>query len=257
MNNISHNDSIKTRFTKHAVPFIHTSKHSNHYGLNLVLNLSGPGKDDTVLDVACGPGIIACEYARFVNHVTGIDLTPAMIEQAKLLQREKGFTNIDWKIGDVSNLPFDDEAFSIVVTRSSLHHMIDPKIVLMEMKHVCKAGGKILVIDVTPDNDKKDAYNHVEKLRDPSYTEALTLEELKGMMENVGVVNIRTEHQDLEMDLETILQSSFPKPGNRDKIIQLFEQDLIDKNLGMKSHLVNGRIHFYFPISMIIGLKGK
>ncbi len=257
-NKISHNDSIITRFTKQAVPFAHVPQHSNQYWLNhLMLKLSEPGKDYTVLDVACGPGIVTCEYSKLVNHVTGIDLTPAMIEQARLLQKEKRLNNIDWKVGDVSNLPFNDESFSMVVTRSSFHHMIDPKRVLEEMKRVCKTGGKILIVDVTPDHDKKDAYNHVEKLRDPSFTEALTLEELKKMMENVGIVNFRIEHQDLEMDLETILQSSFPKPGDRNKIIQLFEQDLTDDNLGMKSHLVNGRIHFYFPISMIIGFKGK
>lgn len=256
-NRNSHNDSIITQFTKQAVPFAQMSQHSNHYGLNLMFKLSEPGKDDTVLDVACGPGIVACEYAKLVNQVTGIDLTPAMIEQARFHQKEKRLNNIDWRVGDVSNLPFDDESFSIVITRSSFHHIIDPKRVLEEMKRVCKTGGKILVVDVTPDHDKKDAYNHVEKLRDTSYTEALILEELKEMMKNVGAVNIRTEHQDLEMNLETILQSSFPKPGDRDKIIQLFEQDLTDENLGMKSHLVNGLIHFYFPISMIIGFKGK
>lgn len=42
-----------------------------------------------VLDVACGPGIVSCEYAQIVKHVTGMDLTPAMIELAEILQREE------------------------------------------------------------------------------------------------------------------------------------------------------------------------
>lgn len=96
-NKISHNDSIITRFTKQAFPFAQMSqRHSSHYRLDLMLILSEPKKDDTVLDVACGPGIVACEYAKLVNHVTGIDLTPAMIEQARLLQKEKRLNNIDW-----------------------------------------------------------------------------------------------------------------------------------------------------------------
>ena len=60
-----------------------------------------------------------------------------MIEQARLLQQEKQMENIEWKIGDVSDLPFDDGVFSIVVTRYSFHHMIEPKKVLQEMKRVC------------------------------------------------------------------------------------------------------------------------
>lgn len=252
---ISHNHTVIEQFTRQAVPFTHISQHSNQYGIDLMLRLSSPKPDDTVLDVACGTGIVACEYAKLVSHVTGIDLTPAMIEQAKILQREKNLNNIDWRTGDVSILPFNDNSFSIVVTRYSFHHITDPRIVLEEMKRVCKPGGKILVVDVTPDSNKKTAYNHVEKLRDPSHTVALTIEELRQMMGSIGCINTKIEHHDLEMDLETILQSSFPNPEDKDRIVQLFKQDVSQDHLGMRSHLVNDKIHFYFPVSMIIGTK--
>ena len=252
---ISHNHTAIEQFTRQAVPFTNISQHTNQYGIDLMLRLTSPRQGDTVLDVVCGTGIVACEYAKLVNHVTGMDLTPAMIEQAKILQKEKELDNIDWRTGDVSILPFNDNSFSIVVTRYSFHHMHNPKVVLKEMKRVCKPGGKILVTDVTPDFDKKNAYNHVEKLRDPSHTEALTAEELRQMMESIECINIRIKHHDLEMDLETILQSSFPKPGDKDRIVQLFEQDLARDHLGMRSYLKNDKIHFYFPVSMIIGTK--
>lgn len=252
---VYHNHTVIEQFTKQAVPFTRVSQHSDQYGIDLMLRLSNPKPDDTVLDVACGTGIITYEYAKLVNHVTGIDLTPAMIEQAKILQKEKKLYNVDWRIGDVSILPFNDNSFSLVVTRYSFHHLHDPKVVLEQMKRVCKPGGKILVVDVTPDPDKKTAYNYVEKLRDPSHTEALTIEELRQMMESIGCINMITKHHDLEMDLDTILQSSFPKPGDKDKIVRLFKQDLTQHHLGMKSYLVNDKIHFYFPVSMIIGTK--
>ena len=91
-----------------------------------MIRLSSPRQSDTVLDVACGTGIVVCEYAKFVNHVVGIDLTPAMIEQAKILQRKKKLNNIEWRTRDVSILPFNDNSFSIVITRYSFHHMHDP-----------------------------------------------------------------------------------------------------------------------------------
>jgi ubiquinone/menaquinone biosynthesis C-methylase UbiE len=254
-NEVSHNHTVIEQFTKQAVPFTHISQHSNQYGMDLMFRLSSPKPNDTVLDVCCGTGIVTCEYAKLVSHVTGIDLTPAMIEQAKILQREKNLNNIDWHTGDVSILPFDDNSFSMVVTRYSFHHIAAPRIVLEEMKRVCKSNGKILVVDVTPDSDKKTAYNYVEKLRDPSHTEALTIEELRQMMESIGCINMNIKHHDLEMNLEMILQSSFPNPGDKDRIVQLFKQDLVQNHLGMKSHLVNNKIHFYFPVSMIIGTK--
>jgi ubiquinone/menaquinone biosynthesis C-methylase UbiE len=62
-------------------------------------------KNDTVLDVACGSGLVSCQLARVVHHITGIDITPAMIEQANLLRQEKNLHNIKYEIGDVSHLP--------------------------------------------------------------------------------------------------------------------------------------------------------
>jgi ubiquinone/menaquinone biosynthesis C-methylase UbiE len=214
-------------------------------------------KEDTVLDVACGIGIIACEYAKLVSHVTGIDLTPSLIERAKSVQKKQGLDNIEWKVGDVSNLPFNDESFSIVMTRASFHHIVDRKRVLEEMIRVCKVDGKILVVEVTPDSDKKEAFNQVEKLREPSYTNIWTLKELTKTMKELGLANIRSERFDLEMDLEKTLQASRPESENKDKIIQLFKQDLDENNLGMKSHLVDGRILFYLPMSTVIGFKVK
>ena len=97
---LSHNDSVISQFTKQAIPFAQMSQHSNQYGLELVLKLSDPKQSDTVLDIACGTGIVSGEFAKMAAHVTGIDLTPAMIEQAKLLQQEKQLENIaldDWR----------------------------------------------------------------------------------------------------------------------------------------------------------------
>ena len=257
INTNSHNKTVVDRFTKQAKVFFRKSDNSNQYGLNLMLKLSNPGKEDTALDVACGPGIIACKFAKLVSHVTGIDISPFLIERAKSVQKEQGLNNMEWKVGDVSNLPFNDESFSIVMTRASFHHIVDRIRVLEEMIRVCKIGGKILVVEVTPDNDKKEAFNHVEKLREPSYTNALTIEELTKTMKELGVVNIRSELFDVEMNLDKTLQASSPKSENKDKIIQLFKQDLDNNNLGMKSRLVDGQIHFSLPMSTIIGFKVK
>jgi ubiquinone/menaquinone biosynthesis C-methylase UbiE len=139
-----HNDLIIDQFTKQAVPFANLAAHSHEEAFKLLFRLSNSGDKDTVLDVACGPGLLACEFAKTTSHVTGIDLTPAMIEQAKILQQHKGLKNITWDIGDVTHLPYDDASFSLVVTRYSFHHMIDPALVLDEMKRVCIPDGRVV-----------------------------------------------------------------------------------------------------------------
>src|SRR5262245_17885588 len=118
---------ILDQFTRQAVPFSQMPTKSNDEANRLLLDLAGISPADTVLDVACGPGLVACALAEVARHVTGIDLTPAMIEQAQARQRSKGLTNLTWVIGDAVPLPFADAAFSVVVTRYSFHHFLDPK----------------------------------------------------------------------------------------------------------------------------------
>src|SRR5499433_3262429 len=97
----THQQSILDQFTRQAIPFSTAPSIKDEIALKLLIEASGAGPEDTVLDVACGGGIVVCGFARVVGHATGIDLTPAMIERARQLQREKGLTNVTWKLGDV------------------------------------------------------------------------------------------------------------------------------------------------------------
>ena len=92
----THQDLILDQFTKQAIPFATAPGIKDEEALKLLIDFTGAGPQDTVLDVACGPGLVACAFAQVVRHATGIDLTPAMIEQARTLQQKKGLTNMTW-----------------------------------------------------------------------------------------------------------------------------------------------------------------
>ena len=85
----SHREQILDQFTRQAVPFSTSPAVKDEQALRQVVEFSGASADDTVLDVACGPGILACAFARVVRHVTGIDLTPAMLDRARALAAER------------------------------------------------------------------------------------------------------------------------------------------------------------------------
>jgi ubiquinone/menaquinone biosynthesis C-methylase UbiE len=245
---------ILDQFTRQAVPFAEMPAHSNDEANRLLIDLAGVGPGDTVLDVACGPGLVACTLAGVARHVTGIDLTPAMIEQARARQRSKGLTNLTWVVGDAVPLPFPDAAFSVVVTRYSVHHFLDPRAVLAEMVRVCTPGGRVAVIDVfTSSPEQAEAYNRVEKLRDPSHVRALSLEELTALVHDAGLRDVRTAFFKLEADLETLLAASFPNPGDPDRIRQTFAGDVGVDRLGVGAHRKDGAIHFAFPIVVVVG----
>jgi SAM-dependent methyltransferase len=247
---------ILDQFTRQAVPFAEMPAHSNEESVRLLIDMAQVGPEDAVLDVACGPGLVACPLAEVARHVTGLDLTPAMIEQAQVRQRARGLRNLTWLVGDVVPLPFPDASFSVVVTRYSFHHFLDPKAVLAEMVRVCRPGGRVAVIDVfTSSPEQAEAYNRVEKLRDPSHVRALSLGELTGLCDDAGLRDVRTAFFKLEMALETLLAASFPNPGDADRIRQTFAEDLGVDRLGLGARPRDGAIHFAFPIVVIAGHK--
>jgi SAM-dependent methyltransferase len=164
---------------------------------------------------------------------------------------------VTWQVGDAVPLPFPDAAFSVVVTRYSFHHFLDPKAVLAEMVRVCRPGGRWAVIDVfTSSPQQAEAYNRVEKLRDPSHVRALSLEELNGLCHDAGLRDVKTGFYRLEVSLEELLGRSFPNPGDADRIRQMFADDVGMDRLGVGTHRKNGAIHFAFPIAVVLGCRG-
>lgn len=187
MNAKDDNRVVVDQFTQQATAFREFAEMPGQ-PREMVLAATNITPDDAVLDVACGPGVTTCDLAEVALHATGIDLTPAMIEQAKKLQQEKGLSNVAWHIDAVPPLPFDDETFSLVFTRYSFHHFADPLVVLKEMVRVCKSSGRIVVVDVfMTTKEPAEAYNRMEKLRDPSHVRALLLDELTGLFGHAGL----------------------------------------------------------------------
>lgn len=250
-----HNQTIVAQFTQQAIPFTQVVGHSQHDALKLLIEVSGVTAQDTVLDVACGPGLVACVFAEQAKQVTGIDLTPAMIEQATQRQQAQGLLNMNWQVGDVTQLPYADASFSMVITRFSFHHFVEPQTVLQEMWRVCKSGGTVMLVDVALPPKKVEAYNQMEKLRDPSHTRALTVQEFLAMAHQCGLQQLKTAGFNVEMELETQLKASFPNVGDEEKIRTLFWQDVGEDKLGLGVHQRENCIHFAYPILIVVGKK--
>ena len=245
---------ILDQFSRQAVPFSTSPGIKDEQALRLIVEFSGAGPEDTVLDVACGGGIVVCAFARVVRHATGIDLTPAMIERARSLQAEQGLSNVSWKQGDVLPLPWPDGAFSIVTSRFAFHHFLDPRAVLAEMRRVCAPGGKVVVIDTeaSPDVAKAAEFNRMEKLRDPSHVRAMPLTELRGLFPQAGLPAPRGTSYRLEGELEALLGRSSPLAGDADKIREIFAASLGDDRLGIPMAREDARIRYAYPVAVLV-----
>ena len=253
MSDTAHQDLILDQFTRQATPFSTADTITDANALRMIVAAASPGPGDTVLDVACGGGIIVCAFAPEVKHATGIDMTPAMLDRARQLAVEKGLANVSWDQGDVGSLPYADGAFDIVVTRFSMHHFLDPIGVLREMVRVCAPGGRVAVVDMyASENPAKAAeWNRAEKLRDPSHVRCLTLTELKALFGAVGLPAPEAGFYELRDEVRNLLRRSFPNPGDDVKIIEMFAASAEDDRLGIPVRREGDKINYAYPIAIL------
>jgi len=102
-----------------------------------------------ILDVACGAGQISIPAARAGAKVTGIDIAPNLIEQARARAQAE---NLDahFDEGDAEMLPYEDSSFELVISLIGAMFAPRPELVAAELKRVCRPGGKIIMGNWTP-----------------------------------------------------------------------------------------------------------
>jgi len=103
-----------------------------------------------VLDVACGNGNTAIPAAKSGAAVTGVDLAPYLIEQAKERAAKEG-VEAKFEVGDAEALPYDGGSFDAVVTMFGAMFAPRPELVASELVRVCKPGGFISMANWTAD----------------------------------------------------------------------------------------------------------
>jgi ubiquinone/menaquinone biosynthesis C-methylase UbiE len=246
-----HSELILDQFTRQVDVFATAPSIKDERALRLLVEFSGAQATDTVLDVACGPGLVACAFARVVKHATGIDITPAMLDRARAHAAQQGLSNVTWRLGDVLPLPWPEAAFTLVSSRFAFHHFLDPEAVLRDMARVCAPGGTVVVADPAPAADKVDAYNRMERLRDPSHARALPLGEHLERFRAAGLPEPRVMHYRLESDLDALLSRSFPEPGDADRIRAIVLADLAEDTLDLDVRRDGDRVRLGHPIAVL------
>jgi SAM-dependent methyltransferase len=252
------NAAVLDQFGKQAAAYAALIRRNPDPGLAQLLETARPAAQARVLDVGCGTGRIAVALAGVVGHVTGVDLTPAMLDQARATQAEAGVANVDWRQADVTALPFADDAFDLVTCRAMLHHTASPAEVLGQMARVCRDDGWITAEDLTPSAGKAAAFDAVEVLRDPSHVHAMPQPELRALGAALGLREAAVHVREVRLPLEAVLATSFPPDGVLDRLREIYRRDAESgaDALGMSARLDEaGAVTVGYPMTLVAWRK--
>ena len=184
-----HDQLIRTEFARQADTLSQGAVFNDAVILDRIRQAAQLGDHSRALDVACGPGIVVEALARGGASVVGCDITPEMLAKAEHRCAAAGLKNVRFVPGRAEALPFADAEFDVVVSRSALHHFLDPAGTILEMARVLKPGGRMVTVDVMASEDEAEAalHNALEILRDPSHVRMLPRSELQKHLENAGL----------------------------------------------------------------------
>lgn len=203
---------VRDSFSRVAVNYTRSSFHTASDRLQEVLELAKPQPGDLALDVATGTGNTAFALAPHVRRVIGVDVTRAMLDQAKRVAAERSILNTDWVLGDAERLPFQDGTFDLYVVRAAPHHFHDVDAFLAEAFRVLKPGRDATFIDCAPPLPARDVLHKVEMRRDPSHVLSLTVEEWTARLAGAGFEVVTATARELDWDYEEWMNTMAVEP---------------------------------------------
>ena len=225
--------------------------------LDYVVAKLKPTKRDEVLEVAAGTCACGRALAVYANHVTCLDMTPAMLAVGKKKAEKAGLDHLTFVLGDAAELPFLDNSFSIVLSRLAFHHFPEVERPFAEMTRVLGPEGKLVLIDMeAADESLREMEDAIETMRDPSHIRNLSQKEMLALYEKQGLNIECCETVRMPMKLKNWMAHTETPPDVRDAIRAKMEAELDGREkTGLAPYRLGSDIWFDQRWVLIIGRK--
>lgn len=170
---------------------------------------------DTVLDLGSGAGndvFVARSIVGETGRVIGIDMTPEMIERANKNKQKLGFTNVDFRLGDIERMPVESNSVDVAVSNCVLNLVPDKRRAFAELYRVLKPGAHFSVSDIVLLGDLPPAIKRAAEMYAGCVSGALQKEDYLTIIRRAGFQPVQVK-QEKRLDLtDELLLSYISKP---------------------------------------------
>jgi ubiquinone/menaquinone biosynthesis C-methylase UbiE len=246
-------EEIVAGFSRQAAAFARSPLHRDPERLRRLIDWADPRPGEKALDIACGPGLVTRALAERGAFAVGIDLTAAMLREAATVAPAAD-AGLPLVRGAAERLPFGDRVFDLVVSRNAFHHFPDPARVMGEAARVLRAGGRMIIEDMQAPERlvDRDAFEVVERLRDPTHARTLPRSRLLRLLTASGLRPAEERTVWMAVDFDEWIDRAFTEPAARVRARWLLESDPGGALSGRRVWREGGRLMFERP-SLLLG----
>lgn len=159
-------------------------------------SVSSLRQGDIVLDLGSGGGFDAFIASRKVGplgKVIGVDMTHEMLAKARRLAAENNYKNVEFRLGEIENLPVGNDMVDVVISNCVVNLSTDKKRTFQEAFRVLKSGGRVAISDIVATAELPEQQKKNLQLYCGCVSGAISIPELEQILEEVGFVNISFE----------------------------------------------------------------
>lgn len=167
-------------------------------GCGLPTQYAGIKKGDVVIDLGSGAGndcFVARNETGEDGRVIGIDFTPAMIEKARANAQQLGFSNVEFRQGDIENIPVSAEMADVVLSNCVLNLVPDKEKVFSEIFRVLKKGGHFSISDIVLQGSLPDELRNAAEMYAGCVSGAIQKDEYMRLIADAGFAAITIQKE--------------------------------------------------------------